>query len=49
MTVRRVLVVGGPGSGKTTYARALAAELGVPHHDLDPVAYAPPADRQRWL
>ena len=46
-------MVGGPGSGKTTYARALAAELGVAHHDLDRVAYAPPdgvpdAPFRRW-
>ncbi|GGN43799.1 adenylate kinase family enzyme [Actinoplanes campanulatus] len=42
-TVRRLLVVGGPGSGKTTLARSLAAALGLPHHDLDRVAYSPPA------
>lgn len=42
--MRRILVVGGPGSGKTTYARRLAAELEVPHQDLDRVAYEPPPD-----
>ncbi|HET6479386.1 MAG TPA: hypothetical protein VFG35_04975 [Actinoplanes sp.] len=40
--MRRVLVVGGPGSGKTTYAEKLAARLEVPHQDLDRVAYDPP-------
>jgi hypothetical protein len=40
--MRRVLVVGGPGSGKTTWARDLAAALRVPHHDLDRIAYDPP-------
>lgn len=34
----RVHIIGGPGSGKTTFARRLAAELGVPVHDLDVIA-----------
>ena len=42
----RVLVLGGPGSGKTTLARGLAAALRVPHAELDRVAYDPPADRE---
>ncbi|MEV1143487.1 hypothetical protein [Micromonospora sp. NPDC049799] len=41
--VRRVLIVGGPGSGKTTVARTVAARLRLPHHDLDRLAYDPPA------
>jgi adenylate kinase family enzyme len=53
-TVQRVLVVGGPGSGKTTLARTLAAALRLPHHDLDRVAYDPTADEPdapfwQWL
>jgi len=50
--VRRIHVVGGPGSGKTTLARQLSARLGVPVFDLDEVAYRggagperPPEDR----
>jgi adenylate kinase family enzyme len=42
--MRRVLVVGGPGSGKTTYAQRLAMQLEVPHQDLDRVAYEPPPE-----
>ncbi|WP_412737333.1 hypothetical protein [Krasilnikovia sp. MM14-A1259] len=38
----RVLILGGPGSGKTTLARALGSRLPMPHHELDRVAYDPP-------
>lgn len=37
----RVIVLGNAGSGKTTLAGAFAAEAGVPHLDLDTVAWAP--------
>jgi len=39
--VQRVSVVGNSGSGKTTFARALAAELGVAHLELDAVFHQP--------
>lgn len=34
----RILVVGGPGSGKTTFAAQLAQRTGLPLHHLDEVA-----------
>ncbi|MBM2622787.1 hypothetical protein JIG36_45535 [Actinoplanes sp. LDG1-06] len=43
--VARVLILGGPGSGKTTLARTVAADLRLPHTELDRIAYDPPADR----
>ena len=33
----KIHILGGPGSGKTTLAREIAALLNVPHHDLDDV------------
>lgn len=42
--VRRVLVIGGPGSGKTTLAAQLAADLGVDAVHLDrAIAHRPPS------
>ena len=38
---RRILVTGCSGSGKTTVAAALAARLGVPHHELDALFHGP--------
>lgn len=50
--VRRVAVVGCPGSGKTTVGRRLAGALGVPYVELDGVFHQPgwvelPADEFR--
>jgi len=41
--VQRVAIVGTTGSGKTTYARSLAARLGVSHLELDALLWGP-----RW-
>jgi molybdopterin-guanine dinucleotide biosynthesis protein len=48
-TIRRVHVVGGAGSGKTTLARRLVDRLGAPHHDLDAVGYEGGAGPKRSL
>jgi adenylate kinase family enzyme len=37
----RIAVVGASGNGKTTVARALATELGVPHVELDSLHHGP--------
>ena len=37
-SAERILVVGGPGSGKTTFATRLASATGIPVHHLDEVA-----------
>lgn len=37
----RALVFGNSGSGKSTYARALAHQEGVPHLDLDSIVWQP--------
>jgi adenylate kinase family enzyme len=38
---RRVLVAGCSGAGKSTVAAALAARLGLPHHELDALRHGP--------
>lgn len=46
--MRRISIVGGPGSGKTTLARALAQKLGGQHVELDSLFHMPgwqPRDR----
>jgi adenylate kinase family enzyme len=37
--VTRIAVIGNGGGGKSTLSRTLAARLGIPHHEVDPVQY----------
>lgn len=46
MSGRRILIYGNSGSGKTTMARATATALGVPHLDLDSIAWETAAVRR---
>ena len=39
--VRRVLVAGSTGAGKTTMARALSAARGLPHTEMDELWHGP--------
>jgi adenylate kinase family enzyme len=41
VSVRRVSVIGCSGSGKTTTARAISHELGLPHLELDAIFHQP--------
>jgi adenylate kinase family enzyme len=41
----RILIYGNSGSGKTTMARELQDRYGLPHLDLDSVAWAAPGER----
>ena len=41
MTMRRIAVVGAPGSGKTTVAAELARRLGLHHVELDAIFHQP--------
>ena len=45
MMERRILILGNSGSGKTTMAQALHDEYGLPHLDLDTIAWASPGER----
>ena len=47
--VRRIHVIGGPGSGKTTLARRLSNRLDAPMFDLDEIAYVGGAGPKRSL
>lgn len=44
--LRRIVIFGNSGSGKTTMARRIAAEWQVPHLDLDHLAWSSPGVRK---
>ncbi len=44
--MHRIVIMGNSGSGKTTMAARLAAELGIPHLDLDSLAWQDVAVRR---
>jgi adenylate kinase family enzyme len=49
--MRRVLIVGSPGAGKSTLAVALAGRTGIPLHHLDQLYWRPgwvEPDRDQW-
>ena len=49
--MRRIVIVGTTGTGKTTFAGHLAGRLGVPHVELDALHWEPnwtPADLARF-
>lgn len=41
ITARRIVVIGTSCAGKTTFARALAERLGIPHVELDALHWGP--------
>jgi adenylate kinase family enzyme len=45
-TMQRILIFGNSGAGKTTMARALAAQYDIPHLDLDQTAWETPGTRR---
>lgn len=44
--MRRIVIFGNSGSGKTTMARALARRYDLAHLDLDHLAWARPGERR---
>ena len=47
--LRRIHIVGGPGSGKTTLAHMIGTRLGIEVHELDLIAFTGPDYIQRTL
>ena len=47
--LKRIYIVGGPGSGKTTLAHEIGTRLGIEVHELDLIAFTGPDYIQRTL
>ena len=47
--LRRIHIVGGPGSGKTTLAHEIGTRLGIQVHELDSIAFMGPDYAERGL
>ena len=45
--VKKIVILGNSGAGKTTLAKKLSAEYGVPHLDLDTLAWLPSSPPER--
>ena len=45
MSAKRILIIGWPGSGKTTLARQMAKDTGLEHYCTDPQNKCPPGVR----
>ena len=39
ISMAKIFIVGGPGSGKSTFAEKLSSELNIPHFDLDDIKW----------
>jgi hypothetical protein len=47
--LKRIYIVGGPGSGKTTLAHKIGTRLGIETHELDLIAFTGPEFAERTL
>lgn len=45
--VSKIHIVGASGTGKSTLAKRLSKELGIPHYDLDDVRYPPKINKKQ--
>lgn len=41
MDMKKIMIIGSPGAGKTTFARALSRRVGIPLYHLDAIWHRP--------